>query len=92
MGIGSSEPYKHQDLGFLVDLGGLSAACNPLHVPVSGLPANAITRAYHLDVMAGNRGRVLADWALNAISPPPSESLGLVTSDSVPLNVQRARA
>ena len=92
LGIGKAAPYRHQDLGFLVDLGGLEAACNPLHVPVSGLPANVITRAYHLEVMAGNRSRVLTDWALNVLSPPPPESLGLVSSNSVPLDVEKARA
>ncbi|MBO0707190.1 MAG: NAD(P)/FAD-dependent oxidoreductase [Candidatus Dormibacteraeota bacterium] len=92
LGIGRAAPYKHPDLGFLVDLGGFSAACNPLHVPISGLPANAITRAYHLDVMAGNRSRVFADWALNVISPQPPESLALVSSESVPLDVEKARA
>jgi len=45
---GTARPYKHRDLGFLVDLGGLSAAANPLHVPLSGPPANFVTRCYHL--------------------------------------------
>jgi NADH dehydrogenase len=92
LGIGKAAPYEHQDLGFLVDLGGLAAACNPLHIPISGPPANALTRAYHLDVMAGNRHRVLADWALSAISPPPPTSFALVSSESVPLDVNRPRA
>ncbi|MGH7912771.1 MAG: NAD(P)/FAD-dependent oxidoreductase [Candidatus Dormibacteraceae bacterium] len=92
LGIGQAAPYKHEDLGFLVDLGGLEAACNPLHIPLSGLPANAVTRAYHLDAMAGNRARVLADWALNVVSPPPPNALGLVASQSVPLDVDRPRA
>ncbi|MGA7418282.1 MAG: NAD(P)/FAD-dependent oxidoreductase [Acidimicrobiales bacterium] len=92
LGIGNAAPYKHADLGFLVDLGGLAAAANPLHVPISGLPANAVTRAYHLRAMAGNRARVLADWALNVISPPPPTSLELVSSEAVPLDVDRPRA
>ena len=29
LGIGTAKPYKHHDLGFLVDLGGLEAAANP---------------------------------------------------------------
>ena len=91
LGIGNAAPYKHQDLGFLVDLGGLAGAANPLHIPLSGLPANALTRAYHLSVMAGNRPRVLADWVLNVISPPSAKSFGLVSSESVPLDVDRPR-
>ena len=62
---GTARPYRHADLGFLVDLGGLAAACNPLHIPLSGPPANAVTRAYHLSAMSGNRLRVFTDWGLN---------------------------
>ena len=47
----------HHDLGFVVDLGGLAAAANPLNIPLSGLPASVFTRAYHLVAMAGNRAR-----------------------------------
>ena len=46
--------YKHDDLGFLVDLGGMAAAANPLNVPLSG-PAAALTRGYHLYSMSGNQ-------------------------------------
>ena len=66
LGNGKAEPYKHHDLGFLVDLGGLDAAANPLNIPLSGPVANAVTRGYHLVSMSGNRVRVLADWELNA--------------------------
>lgn len=75
-----------------MDLGGLAAAANPLHIPLSGLPASAVTRAYHLGVMGGNRPSVLADWVLNVISPPPPKSFELVSADSVPLDVDRPRA
>jgi NADH:ubiquinone reductase (H+-translocating) len=92
LGIGSAAQYKHRDLGFLVDLGGVAGACNPLHIPLSGPPANAVTRAYHVGVMAGNRPRVVTDWALNVISPPPPKSLELVSAASVPLDVDRPRA
>ncbi len=87
LGIGKAQPYKHHDLGFLVDLGGLAAAANPLNIPLSGPPANAVTRAYHLIAMSGNRMRVLADWALNAVSPPEATSFGLISARSVPLDV-----
>jgi NADH:ubiquinone reductase (H+-translocating) len=89
LGIGAAAPYKHRDLGFLVDLGGLAAAANPLHIPLSGPAANALTRAYHLKVMPGNRARVLTDWALNVLSPPSPKSFGLVSAESVPLDVNR---
>ena len=77
--------YSHHDLGFLVDLGGTAAAANPLHVPLGGLPAKAVTRGYHLLSLPGNRARVAADWALNAVRPPRAVQLGLVDAGRVPL-------
>jgi NADH dehydrogenase len=89
LGTGQAHPYKHHDEGFLVDLGGLAAAADPLNIPLSGPAANAVTRAYHLSAMSGNRARVLADWALNAVTPPEATSFG---SRSVPLDVDKPGA
>ncbi|MFF8194897.1 FAD-dependent oxidoreductase [Streptomyces bobili] len=79
-------PYRHRDMGFVVDLGGVKAAANPLGVPLSGLPAGAVTRGYHLAAMPGNRVRVAADWLLDAVLPRQAVQLGLVRSWSVPLD------
>lgn len=92
LGIGTAQPYEHHDLGFLVDLGGLAAACNPLHVPLSGPPANAVTRGYHLFAMSGNQLRVLSDWTLNVVTAPEPTSLGVISAESVPLDVNKPRA
>jgi NADH dehydrogenase len=92
LGIGTAKPYKHHDLGFLVDLGGLAAAANPLNIPLSGPAANAVTRAYHLSAMSGNRARVLTDWALNAVTRPEETSLALISSQPVPLDVTKPQA
>jgi NADH:ubiquinone reductase (H+-translocating) len=92
LGKGKAMPYKHADLGFLVDLGGLAAAGNPLHVPLSGPAANAITRGYHLYSMAGNRSRVLTDWTLNGLTSPEATSVNVVSAESVPLDVNKPRA
>jgi NADH dehydrogenase len=92
LGRGTRTEYKHDDLGFLVDLGGLAAAANPLNVPLSGPAANALTRGYHLYSMSGNRMRVLADWALNATTPAEPTSLAVISPESVPLNVDKPRA
>jgi NADH dehydrogenase len=92
LGKGTARPYKHRDLGFLVDLGGLAAAANPLHVPLSGPVAAAATRGYHLSAMSANRLRVLADWTLNGITPPESTSLSVISAASVPLDVNKPRA
>jgi NADH dehydrogenase len=91
VGIGTARPYKHRDLGFLVDLGGTAAAANPLGIPLSGLPANAVTRGYHLYSMAGNRGRVFGDWTQNAVMPTQEVSFGLVDAESVPLDPDHPR-
>jgi NADH:ubiquinone reductase (H+-translocating) len=89
LGIGHAHPYKHHDVGFVVDLGGLAAAANPLNVPLSGPVANAVTRGYHLSAMSGNRTRVLTDWALNAITPTEATSFGVISAKSVPLDVNK---
>ena len=85
LGIGERRPYRHRDLGFVVDLGGAKAAANPLGLPMSGPAAGAVTRGYHLAAMPGNRVRVAADWLLDAVLPRQAVQLGLVRSWSVPL-------
>ncbi|MFD7229388.1 NAD(P)/FAD-dependent oxidoreductase [Streptomyces sp. NPDC059881] len=86
LGHGTARPYRHHDLGFAVDLGGVQAAANPLGVPLSGPLAGAVTRGYHLAAMPGNRVRVAADWLLDAALPRQAVQLGLVRSWSVPLD------
>ncbi|GHF45079.1 NAD(P)/FAD-dependent oxidoreductase [Streptomyces griseosporeus] len=82
---GELQPYRHKDMGFVVDLGGAQAAANPLGVPLSGPVAGAVTRGYHLAAMPGNRIRVAADWLLDTLLPRQAVQLGLVRSWSVPL-------
>jgi NADH dehydrogenase len=85
-GRGRRGAYRHGDLGFVVDLGGLDSAANPLGVPISGLVAKAVTRGYHLLSMPGNRVRVAADWLLDAVLPRQGVQLGLVPGRAVPLD------
>jgi NADH:ubiquinone reductase (H+-translocating) len=85
-GRGRRRAYRHHDLGFVVDLGGLDSAANPLGIPLSGLPAKVVTRGYHLLSMPGNRVRVAADWLLDAVLPPQGVQLGLVSAGAVPLD------
>jgi len=87
-GYGEARPYKHHDLGFVVDLGGVQAAANPLGVPLSGIAAGAVTRGYHLWAMPANRVRVAAEWFLDAILPRQAVQLGLVRSYAVPLDTE----
>ncbi|MBL1083882.1 FAD-dependent oxidoreductase [Streptomyces actinomycinicus] len=87
LGLGRRRrPYRHRDLGFAVDLGGVRAAANPFGVPLSGPAAGAVTRGYHLAALPGNRIRVAADWLLDAVLPRQGVQLGLVRSWSVPLD------
>jgi NADH dehydrogenase len=84
-GQGRRRPYKHRELGFVVDLGGTDAVASPLGVPLAGLPAKVVTRGYHLLALPGNRTRAAADWLLNAVLPRQTVQLGLVRSPAVPL-------
>ena len=48
LGHGTKKLYKHRNMGLVVDLGPRYAVANPLGVQLSGFPAKAVTRAYHL--------------------------------------------
>ena len=85
-GIGERRPYEHHDLGFVVDLGGWTGAADPLHVPLSGLPAKVVARGYHLYSLPGNRGRTAASWLTEAAFGHEGVQLGLVRGDDVPLD------
>jgi NADH:ubiquinone reductase (H+-translocating) len=85
LGHGKERAYKHRDLGFLVDLGGSQAVADPLHIPVSGLVAKAITRGYHLIALPGNQVRVLADWGIDLVAKRHLVQLGLVPEYGVSL-------
>jgi NADH dehydrogenase len=91
-GHGRRRAYKHHDLGFVVDLGGLDSAANPLGVPLTGIVAKAVTRGYHLLSMPGNRVRVASDWLLDAVLPRQGVQLGLVPGAAVPLDSSAPQA
>jgi NADH:ubiquinone reductase (H+-translocating) len=84
-GVGEAKAYRHQDLGFVVDLGGTQAAANPLHIPLAGLPAKVVTRGYHLLSMPGNRVRTAADWLFDAVLGRQTTQLDVIPADRVPL-------
>ncbi|MFI7531984.1 NAD(P)/FAD-dependent oxidoreductase [Streptosporangium sp. NPDC049376] len=85
-GRAEREPYRHHDLGFVVDLGGVKAAADPLGVPLSGLPAKVVTRGYHLLAIPGGRTRIAGDWLLDALLPRQTVQLDLVRGQQVPLD------
>ena len=86
LGHGTPAPYTHRDMGFVVDLGGRDAAANPLHVPLRGALARAVTTGYHLYAMPGNRLRTAVEWALDRVLSRQRVQLGLVRPESVPLD------
>jgi NADH dehydrogenase len=61
LGYGSKKIYKHRNMGLVVDLGPRYAVANPLGVHLSGLPAKAVTRAYHLYAIP----RLVNRWAVS---------------------------
>jgi NADH dehydrogenase len=92
LGHGTARPYRHRDLGFVVDLGGLSAVADPLGRTLSGLPAAAVTRGYHLLTVpsVGNRLRVAADWMLDDLLPRQLAPVNLRSADDA--TIARAEA
>jgi NADH dehydrogenase len=66
----SRHQYFHKDLGLVVDLGGPRAVARPLGVSLSGLPAQAATRGYHLMAMPSLRSRlrVAGNWLSHGVA------------------------
>ncbi|CAM3699519.1 NAD(P)/FAD-dependent oxidoreductase [Nocardiopsis rhodophaea] len=62
-------PFVHEDMGLVVDLSGKDAVARPFGIDLSGLPAFAVTRAYHLWAVpsAPARARVAANWMIRAM-------------------------
>jgi NADH dehydrogenase len=84
-GRGRRRPYKHHDLGFVVDLGGAQAAANVLGIPLAGIPAKVVTRGYHLATIPDNRLRICSDWALDVLLSRQLVQLGVVPASAVRL-------
>lgn len=63
-------PYRHRDLGLVVDLGGRDAVSKPMGIELRGLPAQAVARGYHWSALRTNvaKTRVLTNWLLNAVA------------------------
>jgi NADH:ubiquinone reductase (H+-translocating) len=61
LGYGKTKTYKHRNMGLVVDLGPRHAVANPLNIHLSGFPAKAVTRAYHLYAIP----RFVNRWAVS---------------------------
>jgi NADH dehydrogenase len=66
-GAGTVKPFTFKTLGAFADLGRHNAVANLMGFPVSGFPAWAICRFYHLAWMPGMRRKVrlVADWTVD---------------------------
>ncbi|MFD1146579.1 NAD(P)/FAD-dependent oxidoreductase [Saccharothrix hoggarensis] len=85
LGHGAVGTYQHRDLGFVVDLAGSQAVADPLHIPLTGLPAKVVARGYHLLAMPGNRLRVAVDWLTDLLARRQVVQFGLVPEAGVRL-------
>lgn len=72
--------YRHRDLGLLVDLSGRDAVARPLGFEVTGLPALAMTRVYHLVSLPSGpaRARVAANWGIRSLLGGEVSRLGFL--------------
>ena len=86
LGHGRRRAFRHRDLGFVVDLGGVQAAANPFGRTLSGPVAAAVTHGFHLASIPGNRLRIATDWLLAGLQPRQAVQLGLVHPPEVPLD------
>lgn len=84
LGEGTTVPYRHHDLGLVVDLGGADAAAVPLGLRLRGRAAKAVACGYHLYALPTlrRRARVATDWTLAALTKVDTTSFGLVAKSS----------
>lgn len=83
LGHGTKKLYKHRNMGLVVDLGPRYAVANPLGVRLSGLPAKAVTRAYHLYAIPRfvNRWAVSLAYLTDLFFARSVVSIGLSSAD-----------
>jgi NADH dehydrogenase len=83
LGYGKAVGYRHNDLGFAVDLGGFDAVASPFGVSLGGLPGLVATRGYHLLSLpsTANRVRVSFDWLLDWLTRPQLVQLGFLRDE-----------
>ena len=70
--------FKHKDMGLVVDLSGKDALARVLRFDLSGLPALATTRGYHMLSVPSPTAwaRILANWGIRAVTGGEISRLG----------------
>jgi len=88
LGYGTARAYRHRDLGLVADLGRTAAVAKPFGIPITGLLAKVVTKAYHLYALPllANKLRVAADWIVNLVNCPGAAQLGLVSPQAARLS------
>jgi NADH:ubiquinone reductase (H+-translocating) len=83
LGYGKKKNYKHRNMGLVVDLGPRYAVANPLNIQLSGFPAKAVTRAYHLYAIPRfvNRWAVSLAYLTDAFFDRSVVSIGLSSEE-----------
>lgn len=83
LGYGTAKDYRHRNMGLVVDLGPHYAVANPLNIHLSGYPAKAVTRAYHLYSLPRmvNRWAVGLAYVTDLMFPRTVVSMGLSSQE-----------
>lgn len=83
LGYGTAQQYRHRNMGLVVDLGPHYAVANPLNIHLSGYPAKAVTRAYHLYSLPRmvNRWAVALAYVTDLMFPRTVVSMGLSSQE-----------
>jgi NADH dehydrogenase len=89
LGYGTKKPYRHRNMGLVVDLGPRQAVANPFDVHLSGFPAKVVTRAYHLyaNPRFVNRWAVSLAYLTDAVFERSVVSIGLSTEEDAQFSV-----
>jgi len=83
LGYGTMKTYKHRNMGLVVDLGPHYAVANPLNIQLSGFPAKAVTRLYHLYAIPRfvNRWAVALAYLTDVFFDRSVVSIGLASEE-----------
>lgn len=78
--------FRHKDMGLVVDLSGKDALARILQLELSGPPALAVTRGYHLATMPSNpaRSRIMANWMIRGLTGGEVSRLGFTEMGTRP--------
>lgn len=91
LGYGRMKQYRHRNMGLVVDLGPRYAVANPLNVHLSGFPAKAVARGYHLYAIPRfvNRWAVALAYLTDALFDRSVVSIGLSSKEDASFAVSQ---